>query len=254
MLKVLVPGLGLVALFTASDCLAFGSKKMQVSELNGVTETQVASADGKATVMVRGKAAELIFRMLKEDHQQQAKSGALEWVKNKDATHITVKGKQVSCSKIARPDGKQQDYACNFLVDQEGRVAAGNEAFDPAVFNLARTETGSKLFKRKASRGLASATSAAYSKSGAYLMFAEKNQKKDSEKALIVIKGNSAREVLSVLESNASNKPTKWGSAVGRKGDEIACVGATANEPERCAIVVSFRDGAVTRKGNPLFR
>jgi hypothetical protein len=71
---------------------------------------------------------------------------------------------------------------------------------------------------------------------------------------LIVFRGDSAKEILGLLESNPDNKAATWGEGQGRKGKEIACVGATAKEPERCALVVTFQDGSVTRSGNPLFR
>lgn len=244
-------------LLAAGNSYGFGARKMQVSELKGVTESQVAKNEGKASVMVRGKAAELVFRMMKQQQEEQTDTDALKWVGTKNGAHWLVKGKQVSCSKVSNQKTKQDDFACAFEFDDQGNVAAGGEAFSPAVFNLAKTETGSKLFSKKKAkgRGLASvATDTTYSKGQAYLVYDEPGKARQSENALIVFRGDSAREILGLLENGKGNREAKWGEGKGWKGNEIACVGATGHEPERCAMVVSFKDGSVTKRGNPLFR
>jgi hypothetical protein len=244
-----------VAALSTTDALAMARKKMHVAELKGVTESQVNMNEGKASILVRGKAAELVFRMMKEEQKEVADSEALKLTAAKGATHHTIKGKQVSCSKIENPKKKQADYACAFDLKGDGTVWAANEAFNPSTFNLARTETGSKLFKKKPGRGLASATpTAAYSAGQAFLVYDEPGKQRNSENALIVFRGDSAREILGVLQNHSSTSSATWGDAKGRKGSDIACVGATTKEPERCAMVVTFRDGSVTRSGNPLFR
>ena len=243
-----------VAALHAADASAMARKKMHVAELKGVTESQVSKTEGKASVLVRGKAAELVFRMMKEEQKEVADSAALKLAAAKGAKHLTIKGKQVSCSKIENPKKKQADYACAFDLNGDGSVWAANEPFDPGAFNLARTETGSKLFK-KPGRNLASAAPAtSYSSGQAFLVYDQPGKQKHSQNALIVFRGDSAREILGVLENHSGTSSAHWGDAKGRKGNDIACVGATAKEPERCALVVSFRDGSVTRSGNPLFR
>lgn len=243
-----------VAAFSTTDAFAMARKKMHVAELKGVTESQVNMAEGHASVLVRGKAAELVFRMMKEEQKEVADSAALKLTAAKGATHHTIKGKQVSCSKIENPKKKQADYACAFDLKGDGTVWAADEAFNPGTFNLARTETGSKLFKKQG-RGLASAApTATYSAGQAFLVYDEPGKQRKSENALIVFRGDSAREILGVLQNHSSTSSASWGDAKGRKGNDIACVGATTKEPERCAMVVTFRDGSVTRSGNPLFR
>lgn len=245
--------LSLAATFGTTDAFAMAKKPMHVAEIKGVTESQVSKAEGHAAVLVRGKAAELVFRMMREEHKDLAESDALKMAP-KGATHVTIKGKQVSCSKIENPKKKQADYACAFELKSDGSAWAAEEAFKPDTFNLARTNTGSKLFKKNG-RTPASATPAAtYSPGQAYVVYNEPGKRANSENALIVFKGDSAREIMGLLEGDVTNKNATWGEAKGRKGNDIACVGATAAEPERCAMVVTFRDGSVTRSGNPLFR
>lgn len=257
--KYLCSAFALSCLFSATDGHAMAKKKLHVEQLKGVTETQVNSelnkGDGMAAIMVRGKAAELVFRMIKEEKHEQAESDAMKMASAKGVTHTMVKGRQVTCSKVSNPKRKQDDYACAFNIKHDGTVWAGGEAFNPTAFNLARTETGSKLFKKAQNRGLASvAVPATYSPSQAFLVFDEPGKARNSENALIVFRGDSAKEILTLLETNIENKAASWNGSKGRKGADIACVNATGKEPERCAMVVSFRDGSVTRTGNPLFR
>ncbi|MGZ3651160.1 MAG: hypothetical protein ACXVB9_09885 [Bdellovibrionota bacterium] len=246
----------LAFLFAATpNSFGFGHKKMQVSELKGVTETQVAAADGKGSVMVRGKAAELLFRTMKQQQEEQTDTDALKWIGAKDGAEVTVRGKQVTCSKISKKT--QEDYACAFNLETNGTVAAAADVYNPSTFNLARTATGSKVFKKK-NRAIASvaAPSATYSKGQAYLVYDEPGKQKTSETALIVFRGDSAKEILTMLEDDKGSdmKDAHWGEAKGRRGQDIACVHALGKEPERCAVVVTFKDGSVTRSGNPLFR
>ncbi|HEY8280173.1 MAG TPA: hypothetical protein VIH99_11150 [Bdellovibrionota bacterium] len=249
--------LTLVSFLIAPDGSGFGGKKMRVTELTGVTESQVAVGEGKAFVLVRGKAAELLFRMLREKREQKVNTDALKSTGVKGDLHVNVKGKQLSCSRMSNPKRKRIDYACAFDLTQDGSVALGGEAFDPGVFDLAHTQTGSKYFPAKAGgRAPASvAASAKYSKGTAYLVYDEPGQQRNSENALIVFRGESAKEILGLLAQNPDNKETSWGAeGKGRKGSDIACVGATSLETARCSLVVSFKDGSVSRKGNPLFR
>ncbi len=243
------------AAITPMDAFAMAKRKLHVAELKGVTESQVNKAEGMASVFVRGKAAELVFRMMQEDKEQVTDSEALKLTVAKGTTHHTIRGKQVSCSKIENPKKKQTDYACAFDLKSDGSALAAKEAFNPESFNLARTKTGSKLFKKQG-RGLASvaAPAATYSAGQAYLVYDEPGKQRESKDALIVFRGDSAREIMGLLESDISNRAATWGEAKGKKGEDIACVSATASEPERCALVVTFRDGSVTRSGNPLFR
>lgn len=255
--KYLYSAFAVSILFTSTDGHAMGRKKLNVAELKGVTESQVSKADGKATVMVRGKAAELVYRMMKEVKSEQLVSEALKMASAKGVKHMSVKGRQVSCSKMSNPKRKQDDYACSFEIKDDGTVWAGGEAFNPVAFNLARTETGSKIFKKAQARGLASVTpapAATYSTGQVYLVYDEPGKQSKSENALIVFRGESAKELMGLLETNIENRAAKWGESKGKKGADIACVNATSKEPERCAMVVSFRDGSVTRSGNPLFR
>ncbi len=257
--KYVCSALSLCALFAATDGHAMARKKLQVEQLKGVTETQVNSelnkSDGMAAIMVRGKAAELVFRMMKEDKKEQVDSDAVKMAAAKGVVHTSVKGRQVTCSKVSNPKRKQDDYACSFNIKHDGTVWVGGEAFNPVAFNLARTETGSKLFKKAQARGLASVSvPATYSTSQAFLVYNEPGKARSSENALIVFRGESAKEIMALLETNIENKAAEWNGSKGRKGADIACVNATGKEPERCAMVVSFRDGSITRTGNPLFR
>lgn len=243
-----------IAALSTNEASAMARRKMHVAEIKGVTESQVNKVEGKASVLVRGKAAELVFRMLKEERKEVAESEALKLTVAKGAIHHTIKGKQVTCSKIENQKKKQADYACAFELKSDGSAWAAAEAFNPAAFNLARTETGSKMFK-KPGRNLASAAPAVSHSAGqAFVVYDDPGKRSKSENALIVFRGDSAREIMGLLEADITNRAATWGDAKGRKGSDIACVGATAKEPERCALVVSFRDGSVTRSGNPLFR
>lgn len=237
----------------------FGSKKLNVSSLKGVTETQVAKGEERASILVRGKAAELIFRMMKESQAEQADSEVAH-AAGKGSSHWVAKGKQISCSRVEKKN--QHDYACAFELDREGSVMAGIEPYSPAVFNLAKTNTGSKLFKnaKKEGRSLASVGPAAagpakYSKGAAYIMYDKPEKKRDSENALIVFRGASASEIMGFLnEAKDANTFALAGGTKGVKGREIACVEKTEQEPARCSLVVSFHDGSISRSKNPLFR
>jgi hypothetical protein len=235
-------------LFSSKTSYGFGKKMMQISELKGVTESQVAVNENQAHVFVRGKAAELLFKVMKDKQEEQIDTEALKWMGSKNGAQFTVKGKQITCTRVTNQ--KAEDYACAFDIDQTGSLTAVNEAFVPETFNLARTETGSKLFKKKKGRAVASATS--FNKGLAYLVYEKPGEQRRSENAMIVLKGESAKDLLTVLEMGA--KEGHWGDAAGRKGHDIACVGATAKEPERCAVVVSFKDGSTTTSGNPLYQ
>jgi len=243
-------------LLMATNSFGFGQKKMQVSELKGVTETQVSQKDGKATIMVRGKAAELIFRTMQKRQEEQTGTPALALLGSKDGAEVTVYGKQVTCSKISNKSAL--DYACAFDLEKGGNVAAAREVYDPKKFNLARTETGSKVFKKMNSRGLASvsAPETTLNKGQAYLVFDAPGKARAAESALIIFRGASAKDVLTLLQSdiNPDIKDAHWGEAKGRRGRDIACVDKMNREPERCAMVVTFSNGSISRSGNPLFR
>lgn len=242
----------LALFFTAETSFGFAKKPMQISELKGVTETQVLAGTWKANVLVRGKAAELLFKTMKEKQEEQTDTEALKLIGSADGTQWTVRGKRITCSKIARKNAA--DYACAFDLDQTGSLAAADDVFSPNTFNLAHTETGSKLFKKKSNRSLASVGPlASYNKGLAYLVYNEPGKARNSEAALIVFRGEPAKEILGLLQNNPDNKFTHWGKANGRRGQDIACVEAFGKEPERCAVGVTFRDGATTRDGNPLF-
>lgn len=240
-------------LFVATDSFGFGQKKMQVSELKGVTETQISQKDGKATIMVRGKAAELIFRTMQERQEEQTDTAALALLGSKDGAEVTVHGKQVTCSKISKK--KAVDYACAFDLEKGGNVAAVHDVYDPTKFNLARTETGSKVFKK---RGLASvgAPETTLNKGQAYLVYDTPGKARSAESALIVFRGAAAKDVLDLLQSDTDSaiKDAHWGEAKGRRGRDIACVDKLNKESERCAMVVTFSNGSISRTGNPLFR
>jgi hypothetical protein len=243
-------------LFTAADSFGFGQKKMHVSELKGVTETQVSQKDGKATIMVRGKAAELIFRTMQKRQEEQTDTAALALLGSKDGAEVSVHGRQVTCSKISKK--KAVDYACAFDLEKGGNVAAARDVYDPTKFNLARTETGSKVFKKMKSRGLASvaAPETTFNKGQAYLVYDSLGNARAAESALIVIRGAAAKDVLTLLQNDIDRdiRDAHWGEATGRRGRDIACVGKMNKEPERCAMVVTFSNGSISRTGNTLFK
>jgi hypothetical protein len=256
MTKVITSLFAVAFLFTATDSFGFGKKNMQITELKGVTETQVSQKEGRATIMVRGKAAELIFNTMKKRQEEQTDTAALALIGNKDTAEVSVYGKQVTCSKITKK--KAADYACAFDLEKGGTVAAAREVYDPTKFNLARTETGSKVFKKLNSRGLASvgAPETTLNKGQAYLVYDTPGQANKAESALIVFRGAAAKDILALLEDDKSSgmREAHWGEAKGRRGQDIACVDKLNKQPERCAMVVTFSNGSVSRDGNPLFR
>lgn len=239
-----------------------GHKRMAVTEIKGVTESQVAkSPDNKVlSVMVRGKAAELLYRTLDRKKVEQLSSPALALVGEVNNSHWTVHGKQVSCSRIKKKGAKFDDYACAFEIDPKGEVAASTEPFSPSLFNLAKTKTQAKLFpQKKAGRGLASAISPAPHSATAYVMYDKDEEKKgkakrDYEDALIVFKGPAAVEIMGFLSEANKYKEYMLGGAKGLKGKEISCLSAKGGEPERCALVVSLESGSISTQKNPLFR
>jgi hypothetical protein len=257
--KLYLLPLALAYLFCAPESHGFGGKKMNVTSLNGVTETQVAKGEDHASVLVRGKAAELIFRMMKDRQAEQPESEVAQMA-GTGTNHWVAKGQQISCSKVQKK--KKTDFACAFELSHDGSVSAGLEPYTPTVFNLAKTNTGSKFFKNTApaskGRSLASVAPAGtgpakFSKGAAYVMYDKPENKRDSDDALIVFRGASAKELLHFLsDSKDANSFTLAGGTKGVKGREIACVEKTADEPERCSLVVSFRDGSISSRKNPL--
>lgn len=248
-------GFALILALFAVDAHAFGGK-VKVTEFKGVTESQVAwSPDArKATVMVRGKAAEMVFLMMQEKRTEHLGSDALALAKNMTNHHWTVSGKQVNCSKIVNEKGTKADFACAFEMDETGDVRAGVEPFNPSIFNLARTSVPVKFFKKgDTTRGLASATDATYGKSQAYVVYDKGEKAKEGKHALIVFKDNVARKFIEILGTSKETKEFHKNGAKGWKGREIACVEAFQGNPERCALVVHMEDGSISTSKNPLF-
>lgn len=244
--------------FVAPNSYGFGGKPMRLTDIKGTTETQVAKSmeSERVEVMIRGQAAKLLFSTMREEAPQEVSTEALKLVKAKYASHWFVKGKQISCSRIAAEKGKKEDYACSFAIDNKGEVALGVEPFHSGTFNLARTETGLRFKNQKGGRGLASISKApvAFDKANAYLMHKEKVR--ESEEVMVLFRGTAAKELISFLDrpENQKVKSYFWGKTKGVRGREIACVHATAKEPERCALVVSMNDGSIDRSANPLMK
>lgn len=246
-------------LLVPAASFGFGSKTIKVTEITGVTEAQVAKAPdgGKALVMVRGKAAELFYKMMKNKATEQTGSEALSSLPDKNTTHWTMVGKQVSCSKLENTKKKRTDFACAFEVSPKGEIVAGVEPYSPNVFNLAKTATPApiKFKKSDAGRALASVTPhPVYEKASAYVMYDKPENKRRAEDAMVVIRGKAAKEIMAFLQEGKSAKEFQMHGINGVKGDEISCVDATDKEKERCALVVSLENGAVSTKKNPLFR
>lgn len=243
-------------LLSAEQAHAFGQKKMNLSEVKGVTETQLVQSQeaAKLSLMVRGKGAEFLFRTLKEKRSEQVGSEALQLTGNVNNTHWTVQGKQVVCSRIQNAKSKKEDFACAFELDANGTVAGNVEPFSPSLFNLVKTKTQAKLFpnKKKAGRGLASAV--VPHPTSAYAMYEKPGAKNESEDTLFVFHGPVATEIMSFLTMHDS-KAFHLGGASGVRGREISCVAAkSAGDPDRCALVVSLNDGSVSTRKNPLFK
>jgi hypothetical protein len=249
-----------ISLFLASQAaFGMGHKRMNVTEIKGVTESQLSkSEDSKSlSVMVRGKAAELLYRTLDEKKVQQTGTPALVLLKNKNTTHWTVKGKQVSCSRIQKKNAKFDDYACAFELDRKGEVAGKVEPFTPTLFNLVKTKTQAKLFPqgKPAGRGLASAGQPMPYQAAAYVMFDKgEKAKREYEDTLIVFKGAAAAQIMGFLTEAKGYREFVLAGAKGVKGKEISCLSAKGAEPERCAIVLSLASGSVSTLKNPLFR
>lgn len=253
-MKYLVCGFVALSFFVSTSTVyGFGKKKMNTTEIKGTTETQIAKdvSGTKVHVMVRGKAAELLFKMIRETKTELDISEALAMLDG--AKQWTVNGKQITCSKIEKK--KKEDYACSFDLADGGEAFAGMDPFTPSVFQLAKTSTPAKFFKnKKPGRSVASSSPVVYSKANAYVVYDKTTKKTGSQDAMIVVRGDSAREIMGFL-SGGKNQPTsfKLGGAKGWKGKDIACVEAVNGEPERCALVVSLIDGSVSTSKNPLF-
>lgn len=249
-MKYLVCGFIAISLFVTADVYGFGKKKMNTTEIKGTTETQIAkdSLGTKVHVMVRGKAAELLFKMIREQKTELDVSEALAMLNG--AKEWTVTGKQITCSKIEK--SKKEDYACSFDLASGGTAMAGMDPFTPSVFHLAKTATPVKFFKdKKMNRAIASASSVTYSKANAYVVYEKSSKKTGSQDAMIVLRGDSAKEIMAFLQNDGT--AFSIGGAHGFKGKDIACVGAVNGEPERCALVVSLVDGSISTSKNPLF-
>jgi len=250
--------LAVFLMVSSQSAFGFSQKKMDLREVKGVTETQVApSVEGnKMSLMVRGKGAEFLFRSLKEKRQEKVDSKALEIVGALDNTHWTVEGRQVTCSRIHNKKSKKEDYACAFDLQGDGKLVASAEPFTPTVFNLAKTKTDVKFFKKKAAaRGLASASPAGPQDLKAYAMYeGRKNEKPEFKDTMFVFRGAAATQIMDFLQRNAGGEGFSLAGAKGYKGREISCVESTAAEPARCAIVVSLAEGFISTRKNPLFR
>lgn len=247
-----------LALSVSQNAHAFGHKKMNLTEVQGVTETQlVKDGEGKKlSVMVRGRGAELLFRTMKEKRKEEVGSPALEFAGNVNNTHWTVQGKNVICSRIHNKKSKKEDYACGFELDVGGSVEAKVDPFSPNLFNLVKTKTQAKLFpQKKAGRSLASAV--VPHKTSAYAMYEAPgaDKKREIEDAMFVFHGPAATEIMGFLADNRASSEFKLGGANGVKGNDISCV--AAKDPggaDRCALVVSLSDGSISTRKNPLFR
>jgi hypothetical protein len=240
----------------AATAHGFGGKKLNASEVVGVTETQlVKSADnGKLSVMVRGRGAELLFKTLEEKRSEKLGSDALEWIGNLNNSHWTVEGDQVTCSRIQNSKSKKEDFACAFEVEPDGKVAAGLEPFTPSLFNLVKTKTQTKMFQKQKGRGLASASAPVPHEAKAYVLYDDPKKKKESENAMFVFRGFAATEIMGFLTEGKEQREFVIAGARGIKGREISCVKAANGEPDRCALVVSLKNGSVSTRRNPLFR
>jgi hypothetical protein len=246
----------LMAILTPTALWAMGAKPKHVSEIKGVSETQVArSVDGtKASILVRGKAAELIYKKIQEKRVEQIGTDALENIGALEATHWTTKGRQLVCSKIENKKAKREDYACALELDGRGEAFAKLEAFQPQVFNLARTDTKSKHFKKNKGRGLASAQPPAFARAKAYVMYNDPEKRLQSNDALIVIRGAAAKELNAFLAEQKGVDRVKIAGTPAIRAKDIGCVESNASEAERCALVISMSDGSISRSKNPILR
>lgn len=252
-------------MLASQAAFGMGHKKMNVTEIKGVTESQLSKSDDakSLSIMVRGRAAELLYRTLDEKKVEQTGTAALGLLKGKNNLQWTVKGKQVSCSRIQKKNGKFDDYACAFELDREGEVAGKVEPFSPTLFNLVKTKTQAKLFPaaKTGGRGLASAAAPMPYPAAAYVMYDKADEKKNAgkprrefEDALIVFKGPAAAEIMTFLTEAKGYREFMLAGTKGVKGKEISCLGAKSGEPERCALVLSLASGSVSTRKNPLFR
>lgn len=245
-----------ILLLPANNAFAFASKNLKVAELNQVTESQVTwtEEERKAHVMVRGRGAELLYRMIKEERKENLESDALTFAGRASSGHWSVKGQQVICSKMDNKKKTKSDYACAFSIDEGGSVNAGVEPFDPVLFNLAKTNTSIKLFKGKqrTGRALASASPTIYGKSAAYVLYGKSEVPKEGKDTMIVFKDAVARKLLEVLRSSPNSEPFVKNGTKGLRGNEFSCVEAANGDAERCAVVFSLTDGGVSKRKNPL--
>lgn len=252
-------------LLLSQAAYGMGHKKMNLTEIKGVTESQLfKSADAQVlSIMVRGKAAELLYRTLEEKRVKKTGTEALDLLKDKNAAHWTVQGKQISCSKIQNKIAKVNDYACAFALDPEGEVAGQLEPFTPTLFNLVKTKTQARLFsaKKPSGRGIASVSSPVPHETGAYLMFDKSSDsveagkpKREYEDALLVFKGEAAVEIMGFLTEAKKYREFILSGAKGVRGKEISCLGKKSAETERCALVISLGSGSISTRKNPLFR
>ncbi|MGZ3696274.1 MAG: hypothetical protein ACXWQO_19955 [Bdellovibrionota bacterium] len=241
-----------VALGAANVAYGFGSKKMNFTEVKGQSEAQVVQGEN-LNVMIRGRAAELFYKVNMAKATEIKESAAIPMMKAKDTTHWAWTGKQITCSKVTDTKKNKDEYACGFAFDASG-VMAGIEPFTPTIFNLAQTQEKTTLFKKmKKSRGLASAAPGALDKATAFVVYDKPREATNSKEAMVVIRGKAAQDILTYLATDPKAEKFKKGPAEGLRGKEIACVYASGTENERCSFMVSMDDGSVSKSHNPLF-
>lgn len=248
--------LSLLAFLATTTAHGFGGKKMNFTEVRGASEAQVVQTEGVpgTKVMIRGRAAELLYKMNDHKALEQKDTEALAQMKAKEKSHWAWTGKQISCSKVTDEKKKVDEYACGVVMTTDGELAA-LEPFSPAVFNLAQTEQKSTLFKRTKGigRAIASLPANALDKATAYVVYEKKGAATQSSEAMVVIRGTAAQEIMWQLNAAPKADKFKKGPVDGVRGREIACVGASNSEGERCSFVVSMADGQMQTKHNPLF-
>ncbi|MCO5141656.1 MAG: hypothetical protein M9962_01040 [Oligoflexia bacterium] len=231
----------------------FGGKPKHFSKIKGTSEVQVKTDQetGMIKVFLRGKAAETTYYKLDVKEKVKSDSAALKLTKSRNLIYWVKDGKQLSCAKIQEIKGELKDFACEFSIDVPKGNIAKAEPFTNGDFNYGQTKTAAKFFKRTGGRSLASANHS-YGVVSSFLISEKKKDWKEKSDNLIVIKGVPAQSLMGFIKEQKSTKVKEQKNGRIQQSKYIGCVEHNGAEAERCAFVISMKDGAISRDKNPL--
>lgn len=256
-----------VAFSVPSYSFAMSKGSIDYAVDRGPSQVQLTSFNseaGDSSVLIRGHAAEVVYKNLNIDAKSVTQSAALDLIGGKAQQSEKV-GSLITCSEIR--SGKKADYACSVTVDSNGKLAVNREPFDTKKFDLATNYGGAtNLFKAakntaKAGRSLASVDEPKVYGSADVYFVKPKEAKKDLQQAkaenmLVVVTGPAAEKIYDEMSIAKDAKNKSMGDAIIFRGEHMACVqnkGAKKAKNARCTFTVSRDSGAVVRDLNPLF-